>query len=89
MLGVKTSWEYVGRDCTLEAGDIVLLYTDGAVETTNTFGEQFGEQRLIEEMERCRHLNASELCERLRHSIASFNSGLFRDDVALMAIRAL
>jgi serine phosphatase RsbU (regulator of sigma subunit) len=35
-------------ECSLLAGDILALYTDGITESFNGAGEEFGEQRLIE-----------------------------------------
>ena len=51
LLGVRPSEEYAQTDFTLEAGDRLLVYTDGLVgRAVNARGEAFGEARLGESL---------------------------------------
>src|SRR5258708_7839041 len=43
LLGVRSSEKYEQTEFTLEAGDRLLVYTDGLVEAVNARGEAFGE----------------------------------------------
>ena len=45
-LAIMPNTNYSGKTLTLEAGDRLLLYTDGLVEARNEQGELFGEDRL-------------------------------------------
>src|SRR5260370_38160160 len=42
LLGVRPSEEYSQTEFTLEAGDRLLVYTDGLAEAVNARGEAFG-----------------------------------------------
>jgi len=48
--GVDDSIEYVSHQVPICAGDMLLFYTDGAVEMTNAQGVQFGIDRLCQVM---------------------------------------
>ena len=47
-LGVLPGVRFESHTVTLQAGDTVLLYTDGVTEAQNPNGEQYGLQRLRE-----------------------------------------
>jgi len=51
MLGQFEEATYRGCDLSLQAGDRILLYTDGITEATNSDDEDFSEQMLLEFME--------------------------------------
>jgi serine phosphatase RsbU (regulator of sigma subunit) len=70
----------------LEPGDVLLLYTDGAIEATNTEGEQFGITRLSQAFERQIELDAPGLTQALLGEIQAFMAEQ-RDDVSLVVLR--
>jgi len=45
-LGVRYDTAYPSKTFALEAGDVLLLYTDGILEATDGHGEEFGAERL-------------------------------------------
>lgn len=57
VLGIFKDWDCTIGECQLGCGDTLALYTDGITETSDSAGEQFGEQRLIEAL--CRHRECS------------------------------
>jgi serine phosphatase RsbU (regulator of sigma subunit)/catechol 2,3-dioxygenase-like lactoylglutathione lyase family enzyme len=57
VLGIFKDWDCEIGECQLQAGDTLALYTDGITESYNSEDEQFGEQRLIEALQR--HCGAS------------------------------
>jgi phosphoserine phosphatase RsbU/P len=65
LLGVRPSEEYAQTEFTLEAGDRLLLYTDGLVEAVNPRGEAFGEVRLGEFIATHQDLSAEPFAESL------------------------
>jgi serine phosphatase RsbU (regulator of sigma subunit) len=77
----------------LAAGDLLLLYTDGAVEARvqpGPAGEprpQFGEPALAAALAQCRGLTAAETVERLASVVSDFTGGWASDDTALLALR--
>jgi len=47
VLGLQKDAEYHCGEIKLNENDLVLYYTDGVIDTTNSFGERFDEERLI------------------------------------------
>ena len=52
VLGIFKDWDCEIGECQLRPGDTLALYTDGITETYNSADEQFGEQRLVEALQR-------------------------------------
>ena len=52
---------YTNENIKLESGDKVLFYSDGLVEATNKSGEVYGQDRLIDLLEKNYKLNSSQL----------------------------
>ena len=77
-----------GTALTLEAGEIVLLLTDGVVEANNPEGDFFGYECALEVVRANRKRPASEIVERLYQAICAFtrNSIPF-DDVTCLVIK--
>jgi sigma-B regulation protein RsbU (phosphoserine phosphatase) len=48
VVGIFPDAEFEQEMVRLEAGDLFLAYTDGITECVNEYGEEFGEQRLID-----------------------------------------
>ncbi len=47
IIGLQKDAEYQCGEIQLESSDLILYYTDGITETSNSFGERFGEKNLI------------------------------------------
>jgi len=47
VLGLQKDAEYNCREIKLNENDLVLYYTDGVIDTSNSLGERFDEERLI------------------------------------------
>jgi len=70
----------------LEAGDVLVLYSDGVVEAANARGEEFGEHRLIATVESCAH--PAEIRDGILRAVRDFTgSDVLADDQTLLAIR--
>jgi sigma-B regulation protein RsbU (phosphoserine phosphatase) len=73
-------------ECTLEAGDILLLYTDGAVEARNAERMQYGVERLAHELERVHAAPVHEIREHLMRCLQAWMD-VQRDDITLVVAR--
>ena len=76
------------RTVTLQPGDRVLLYTDGITEARGPDGELFGEERLVDVVERGRtetHVLA-EAVRRLVQVLGTFQDGVWRDDATIVMV---
>ncbi|MCH6161658.1 PP2C family protein-serine/threonine phosphatase [Streptomyces marispadix] len=72
----------------LRPGDQVLFYTDGLVEEHGLGGEQFGEARLIETVERVSPLNGGvqSLVRNLSQTLKRERGGVTTDDATLLLV---
>ena len=90
LLGVRPSEEYAQTEFTLEAGDRLLVYTDGLVEAVNARGEEFGEARLGEFIATHQDLPAEHFAERLLDEVLEWpENGSTRaqaDDITVVVI---
>lgn len=73
---------------SLEPGDRVLFYTDGAVEQRLVSGEMFGEHRLVEHLlrEEAAGRSVSETARRLSQALAAQWGGPASDDATLVLL---
>ena len=72
---------------TLAAGDQLLLYTDGVVDSRRE-GERFGTERLHEIVARSAARTAEELAGDVDRAVMDYNDGLLPDDAAIVALVA-
>ena len=87
VLGLFDDWECAIEEHQLAPGDTFLLYTDGVTESFNPEGEEFGEQRLIESLERHRALPPRDLLAAIVDDVQRFSAHSQRDDITLIAAR--
>jgi sigma-B regulation protein RsbU (phosphoserine phosphatase) len=79
---------YPESETVLEPGDILYFYTDGVTEADNLSGEFYGEQRLLDTMNRNRGTGIEELCANVRQDVAAFaGEAPQADDITMLAIR--
>lgn len=72
----------------LQAGDRVLFYTDGVVETRGADGIEFGVERLADFLVRATldSVTPAETVRRLSTSVMSYAGGELRDDTSLLLV---
>ena len=72
----------------LGVGDLLVMFTDGAVEQPNASGEEFGETRLLEVLTREREAPLSELLSTVTAEIRAWSGGgTPHDDITLVLAR--
>lgn len=84
LLGVLPEASYRVCETHLEIGDVLLLYTDGAIEAQGADGEMLGTEGLSDLLARCAHLPPPELVEHLAAGIRTGRE--VSDDMTLLAI---
>jgi phosphoserine phosphatase RsbU/P len=72
LLGVRSNGAYSEEQFSLEAGDRLLIYTDGLVEATNLQGLEFGKARLEDFISTHTHLSADQFAERLLQEVLAW-----------------
>jgi phosphoserine phosphatase RsbU/P len=85
--GLGTDGAEVGEH-RLEPGDRVLFYSDGVVEARPAGGEEFGQDHLVERLERylSDRLLAGELLRRIAADVIAHRNAPLQDDASLMLI---
>ena len=86
MLTLDPRATYLSREVPLDAGDLLLLYTDGLAEA-RAGGALFGEERIASAIRRDPGIPADVLCKSLLSAARDFASQPLTDDVAILAVR--
>ncbi len=87
-IGVEKAHEYKATHFTLDTDDIVLLYTDGVVETMNGAGRQFGIRNLTTILHKSNDVPVKELVTRIDREITDFAGSVRQhDDQTVLAMK--
>ncbi len=85
LIGFNKNSHYIDTTLTLAAGDLVLMMTDGIIESRNKEGKQFGENRLNEIINQ-EEFNSDPM-KILVDEFNQFTNQIFDDDVSLITIK--
>jgi sigma-B regulation protein RsbU (phosphoserine phosphatase) len=87
-LGLMPEAVYTGAEAVLEAGDSLVLYTDGITEAANPEHEEFGRERLVGVCREHRTEGPTELASSIEKAVDTFVEGVpFHDDRTLVIVR--
>lgn len=75
------------KELYLNKGDKILIYTDGLTETTNYFGEFFGEDRLVKWIRKNR--NEKQFVKKLINEVEIFRYNKQVDDIAILYLELI
>jgi serine phosphatase RsbU (regulator of sigma subunit) len=84
VLGIFKEWDCEIGECQLRTGDTLALYTDGITESYNSDDEQFGEQRLIEALQRHRGSSSQAALASIVDEVQRFSPHEQHDDITLI-----
>jgi sigma-B regulation protein RsbU (phosphoserine phosphatase) len=87
-LGLRPEARYDQGIIRLEDGDLLIIYTDGVLETRNPQDEEFGEERFLGLLQE-NHLNGARMaCDKILEALSEFGKGNRQDDLTLLALYA-
>ena len=93
MLGAFEEWSCAEDEVRLNAGDTLLLYSDGVTEAANSAGDEFGEDRLIRTLRENSGLRGcvspNELVDEIVNTVSTFSEAWLVDDITVVAIRGV
>lgn len=91
ILGILPNAAYEQKSCRLQSGDVLLLFSDGVTEACRPeVDEEFGQDRLLELLQKHRDQPASDILDAIKAGIASFTCGCpAADDITLVVARRL
>jgi phosphoserine phosphatase RsbU/P len=73
VIGLFEQWDCAIEERQLYPGEVLILYTDGATESANQAGEEFGEARLLDVLTRHRELSSPELLAAVMGHVRQFS----------------
>jgi phosphoserine phosphatase RsbU/P len=87
-IGVERSSTYKEMKLTVGAGDIIILFTDGLIESLNQEGRQYGIETLSRVIADNTKMTAKELASEVKHNIQAFvGSASLHDDQTLVIMK--
>ena len=90
LFGVLPDTAYPACEVPLEAGDRLVLCTDGLLEPEDAAGEPFGDRRLEEVVRACQDLPAAGLAARLLEELRAWQTpGPQQDDITLVVVEVI
>ena len=88
--GIQSSANYRSEAVTIEAGDLLVIFTDGLAEAVNGAGEEYGESRIQAGVEAFTHESAASVLSVLMGGVDTFvGPARQHDDITCMAVRFL
>jgi serine phosphatase RsbU (regulator of sigma subunit) len=87
-VGLIEDAQYRESRIDLEAGDVLLFYTDGVTEAVNDANEEFGRARLVDLVGRKHDLPAKEMLQEIRQGLEAYiQSRTLADDTTMVLCR--
>jgi len=87
-LGLSGEEKFSGRQVHLKEGDLLVFYTDGVIDAMNRHQEAFGQERLIQLVQKYRSLNAQGLIDKIQQELKEFTQGQPQfDDLTLIVLK--
>lgn len=88
--GIDSSANYRSEAVTIEAGDLLVIFTDGLAEAVNSAGEEYGESRIQASVETFTHESAASVLSILMGGVDTFvGPARQHDDITCMIVRFL
>ena len=87
-LGIVPGHEFNETEIRLDVGDALFFYTDGITEACNTTDDEFGEERLDNQLGTKRHSAMGDLVDIVVKAVEAFAIGMEQfDDMTCLALR--
>ncbi len=80
VVGIFEDAEYRQETIRMAPGDCLVAYTDGIIESLNEYGEEFGEGRLIQLIQKYRELDADKMKSAIVEQVLSWTFSEEQDD---------
>ncbi len=88
VLGILKSFQYAGETVPWEAGDVLLLYSDGVSEAMNMAEDEYGEERLAQLLAASSNEPAGQILENIYDSLLTFmGEATASDDITVVVAK--
>ena len=89
VVGLFSPMTYEQAEVQIQPGDLLVAFTDGITEPENIYGEEFGEERLLQVVRRARSVSAQTLTEEIYRSVSDWTgSPELQDDMTMLVAKA-
>lgn len=90
VVGLIETYPYQQGSVRLAAGDLLVAYTDGISEAMNSADEEWGEDRMMDAIEKCNGIPAEEILQRIFQAADAFVAGAKQhDDMTLVVLKVV
>jgi serine phosphatase RsbU (regulator of sigma subunit)/pSer/pThr/pTyr-binding forkhead associated (FHA) protein len=88
MLGPFKNFQFQASELRFDAGDVLVMFSDGVSEAQNARQEEFGEDRLLDLLKASRHLPAQEITREIYEAAERFmGEAPAADDITIVVAR--
>jgi len=87
VLGMFADWEVEIEETCLAPDDLLVIFSDGVSEAMTDEGEEFGDERLVQEIQSRRNESAPRLLDSIIAAVETFSGSHQEDDVTLVVAR--
>jgi sigma-B regulation protein RsbU (phosphoserine phosphatase) len=88
ILGIYPNAKYERGFAYFDPGNVLVMYTDGVIEATNSVGEEFGTERIINIVEQNRKESSEAICEKIFESLKQFTGAApAKDDRTIFIVK--
>ena len=88
VVGLFSPMTYEQAEVQIQPGDLLVAFTDGITEPENIYGEEFGEERLLQVVRRAQSVSAQTLMEEIYRSVSDWTgSPELQDDMTMLVAR--
>ena len=89
VVGLFSPMTYEQAEIQIQPGDLLVAFTDGITEPENTYGEEFGEDRVLQVVRRARNASPQALTEEIYRSVSDWTgSPELQDDMTMLVAKA-
>ncbi len=90
LLGPAPNAQYYLSSINFSKGDVLLLFSDGVTDTTDSEFNHYGDERLINKLKELSHLSPKEIVLKILEEVVEFSrNGSYSDDKTLVAIKKI
>jgi phosphoserine phosphatase RsbU/P len=86
-VGMFPDWKYEEGAVQLHPGDLILAYTDGVIDATNSDGEEWGIEGLRNAVAECQTQDADDIVRAIFTALDEYTGGVQTDDATIAALR--
>jgi sigma-B regulation protein RsbU (phosphoserine phosphatase) len=90
LLGPSPNAAYYIESINFQLNDILLLFSDGVTETTDTKFNQYGDERLLKKLKKASSLSPKQIVLTILEDVVKYSkNGRYTDDKTLVAIKKI